>query len=115
MRVEEDTTLVIKEENTDQSKLLRERFYEFFSKITRHGEPRLDAEELNKSLNFHIDEIPDSEHICEIFDRLNSKVALAHKGRKNWSEEETIFFIWIIINYSLFLNQDFTDLVSDTS
>mmetsp|Transcript_16516 Transcript_16516/g.14275 ORF Transcript_16516/g.14275 Transcript_16516/m.14275 type:complete len:187 (+) Transcript_16516:65-625(+) len=111
--MENENMFHMKEETLDSSKLLRDKFYDFFNKITRNGEPRLDPEELNKSLNFHIEEIPDSGIISEIFERLNSKVALSNKGKKNWSEEETLFFIWVVINYSFYSNCDFTDLVDD--
>jgi hypothetical protein len=110
--MENDMNYSLREEFGDSSRLIRDRFYDFFNKVTRMGEPKIDVEELSKSLTVKVDEIPDSTKVSEIFERLNSKVAMNSKGKKNWSEEETAFFIWMIINYCELNKTDFQDLVS---
>lgn len=108
----EATTRIREEYVGDPTKLVRDRFYDFFQRVTRQGEPRIDTEELNKSLTIKVDDLPDSTKIQDIFERLNSKVALNSKGKKNWSEEETTFFIWIILTYCDLNKYDYQDLVS---
>jgi hypothetical protein len=108
----EATTRIREEYVGDPTKLVRDRFYDFFQRVTRQGEPRIDTEELNKSLTIKVDELPDSTKIQDIFERLNSKVALNSKGKKNWSEEETTFFIWVILTYCDQNKYDYQDLVS---
>jgi hypothetical protein len=96
----------------DPSKVVRDKFYDFFSKVTKNGEPRIDKEELNRSLTVKIDDLPDSMKASEMFERLNSKVCQNSKGKKNWSEEETALFIWIILCYCELNNTDYQDLVT---
>jgi hypothetical protein len=107
-----ETSYPLREEFADNTKLIRDRFYDFFNRITRLGEPKIDLEELNKSLTIKLEELPDSTKISEMFEKLNSKVVVSSKGKKNWSEEENIFFIWLIINYCELNRSDFTELVA---
>jgi hypothetical protein len=113
--IENEMNYSLREELGDSSRLIRDKFYDFFNRVTRMGEPKIDLEELSKSLTIKVEEIPDSTKVSEIFERLNSKVAMNSKGKKNWSEEETGFFIWILINYCEFNKTDFQDLVNESS
>ena len=109
--ISEEGTYIHREEFSDPSKLIRDRFYDFFAQVTKNGEPKIDAEELGRNLTIKMDELPQSSRVSEIFERLNSKMTLNSKGKKNWSEDETSFFLWIIINYAQLNNTDYQDFV----
>lgn len=77
-----------------------------------NGEPRINIDELNRNLTMKIDELPDSSKVSMIFEDLDSKSSLASRGKKNWSEQEIIFFIWLIMNYCYLNKLNYMDLVS---
>ena len=93
------------------NKLRRDKFYDFFRRATMNGEPRINIDELNKNLTMKIDELPDSSKVSLIFEDLDSKSSLASRGKKNWSEQEIIFFIWLIMNYCYLNKLNYMDLV----
>jgi len=92
------------------NKLRRDKFYDFFRRATINGEPRINIEELNKNLTIKIDELPDSSKISLIFEDLDSKSSLASRGKKNWSEQEIIFFVWLVMNYCYLNKLTYTDM-----
>ena len=109
--VENQTGYSLREDYGDSNKIVRDKFYDFFARATKVGELKLDIEELNKNLTIRIDSLPDSGKISEMFEKLNSKVSMSSKGKKNWSEEETIFFIWLVLANSEINGTNLTDLV----
>lgn len=94
----------------DNTKINRDRFYDFYQRVTKNGELRIDLEELNKSLNIKIDQMPDSCKVAEIFEKMSARINPS-KCKKNWSEEETIFFVWVIVAYCHLTHADYNDLV----
>jgi hypothetical protein len=100
----------ITHEYADNSKLSRDRFYDFYQRATKNGELRLDLEELNRSLNIKIDQMPDSCKVSEIYEKMSGR-ANPSKCKKNWSEEESILFIWVIVAYCELCHADYNDLV----
>jgi len=95
-----------------ETKLKKERFYDIFSRVTRDNDFKLDIEELNRTLNIRIEEVPDNYKISSIFEELNSKSAVISRGKKNWSEQETLLCIWLVIAYSTLEGTDYNDMVS---
>ena len=94
-----------------EAKIKKERFYDIFSRVTRDNDFKLDIEELNRTLNIRIEEVPDNYKISSIFEELNSKSAVISRGKKNWSEQETLLCIWLVIAYSTLEGNDYNDLV----
>lgn len=93
------------------NKLRRDKFYDFFRRATINGEPRINLDELNKNLTIKIDELPDSSKVSLIFEELDSKSSLASRGKKNWSEQEIIFFVWLVMNYCYLNKLNYIDMV----
>lgn len=93
------------------NKLRRDKFYDFFRRATINGEPRINIDELNRNLTIKIDELPDSSKISLIFEDLDSKSSLASRGKKNWSEQEIIFFVWLVMNYCYLNKLNYMDMV----
>lgn len=95
----------------DTTKISRDRFYDFYQRVTKNGELRIDLEELNRSLNIKIDQMPDSVRVAEIYEKISVR-ANPSKCKKNWSEDETIFFVWVILAYCELTHADYNDLVA---
>lgn len=100
----------IAHEYADNSKINRDRFYDFYQRVTKNGELRIDLEELNRSLNIKIDQMPDSIKVAEIYEKMVSR-ANPSKCKKNWSEDETVLFVWVIVAYCELMHADYNDLV----
>jgi len=77
-----------------------------------NGEPKINLEDLNKNLTIKIEELPDSSKISLIFEDLDSKSSLASRGKKNWSEQEIIFFVWLVMNYCYLNKLNYIDMVN---
>ena len=93
------------------NKLRRDKFYDFFRRATINGEPRINIDELNKNLTIKLDELPDSSKVSLIFEDLDSKSSLASRGKKNWSEQEIVFFVWLVMNYCYLNKLNYMDMV----
>jgi len=109
---DKDVSKRIPREFEKDLKIKRERFYDLFSRVTRECEFKLDVEELNRTLNIRIEEIPDNYKVSAIFEELNSKSSVIARGKKNWSEQETMLLIWLVIAHSTIEDKDYNDLVS---
>ena len=109
-----ESNMAPKEESISSIAYSRDRFYDFLQqKINKLGELRINLEELNKILTIKIEELPDSAKISEIFERLNTRSGTNKQGKKNWSEEETVFLIWVILSFcELHIRNDYNDLVN---
>jgi len=92
------------------NKLRRDKFYDFLRRATVNGEPKINLEDLNKNLTIKIEELPDSSKISLIFEDLDSKSSLASRGKKNWSEQEIIFFVWLVMNYCYLNKLNYIDM-----
>ena len=108
---DKDVSKRIPREFEKDLKIKRERFYDLFSRVTRECEFKLDVEELNRTLNIRIEEIPDNYKVPAIFEELNSKSSVIARGKKNWSEQETMLLIWLVIAHSTIEDKDYNDLV----
>jgi len=108
---DKDVSKRIPREFEKDLKIKRERFYDLFSRVTRECEFKLDVEELNRTLNIRIEEIPDNYKVSAIFEELNSKSSVIARGKKNWSEQETMLLIWLVIAHSTIEDKDYNDLV----
>jgi len=109
---DKDVSKRIPREFEKDLKIKRERFYDLFSRVTRECEFKLDVEELNRTLNIRIEEIPDNYKVSAIFEELNSKSSVIARGKKNWSEQETMLLIWLVIAHSTIEDKDYNDLVT---
>jgi len=108
---DKDVSKRIPKEFEKDLKVKRERFYDLFARVTRDCEFKLDVEELNRTLNIRIEEIPDNYKVSAIFEELNSKSSVIARGKKNWGEQETMLLIWLVIAHSTIEDKDFNDLV----
>lgn len=93
------------------NKLRRDKFYDFLRRATINGEPKINLEDLNRNLTIKVEELPDSSKISLIFEDLDSKSSLASRGKKNWSEQEIIFFVWLVMNYCYLNKLNYVDMV----
>jgi len=99
-----------KEDKELNLKTLKEKFYEFIKMLNKYPDLKIDYNYLNQNLTIKVDKILDPGSICEIFEKLCSRVMANPRIKKNWSEEETTLFIWITLHYCHVKQRDFTSL-----
>ena len=101
-----------KEEKELNLKTLKEKFYDFITILKKYPELKIDYNYLNQHLISKFDRIFELHSIYEIFEKLCAREIANPRIKKNWSEEETTLFIWIILQYCHIKQKDFNSLVT---
>ena len=111
--VEMDCKLQSEKEFTAMATEVRKNFYAFHKAAAAvSGLVESVFPELKKHLSFKLPKILDHPTLADYFERQLFKLAKNHKqAKKNWSEEETVLLISVIVYYCLLQNEDYSTLV----